>query len=530
MARSHRTATFTLAPFLVAGGFAFPNAVRGADIEAASCERDDVEAAITSSADGDTVRIPAGSCTWTSNLTIDGRALTLVGAGSDPGGEALTEITDGVPKDPFPNVPQALLWRTPDAGLVRLSGIRFQGGSPDEPPDNNGIVMMQGATHSLRIDHCAFIPTNTSALILRGDQWGVVDHNEFDISAHSGYAVYTMGGGYGDASWAAANSLGTEEAMYFEDNRFFNDQVHGIHYYATDGWIGSRVVTRHNEFVACTWGNHGTESGGRWRGMRQFEVYSNHFEWDLQGQAFSSMIGSRGGVGVIFDNTATLPSGGINQFIDFGLRRSFEPFSPWGQCDGGSPWDQNSDANGYRCLDQTGAGRSDLITGDDPTPVAWPNQESDPNYVWNNTVNGDVDDAVTNAPAHVQEGRDFFNGIPRPGYTPYVYPHPLVDEGGDGETGGDTTGGDTTGGAADTAGGGDVGTGGSGGATDGGGATSVDSGGTAGSGGEAPAPGGADDAGGCGCRSDRDAAGLDWAGVVLLTACRRRRPSRLRSR
>jgi len=26
----------------------------------------------------------------------------------------------------------------------------------------------------------------------------------------------------------------------------------------------------------------------------------------------------------------------------------------------------------------------------------------------------------------VKDGVDFFNGVPKPGYTPYAYPHPLV--------------------------------------------------------------------------------------------------------
>ena len=29
---------------------------------------------------------------------------------------------------------------------------------------------------------------------------------------------------------------------------------------------------------------------------------------------------------------------------------------------------------------------------------------------------------------HIQENRDFYNDTPRPGYTPYVYPHPLTQE------------------------------------------------------------------------------------------------------
>jgi hypothetical protein len=44
--------------------------------------------------------------------------------------------------------------------------------------------------------------------------------------------------------------------------------------------------------------------------------------------------------------------------------------------------------------------------------------------VWNNTVNGVLSLPASSASV-VQLGRDFLT-TPRPGYTPYVYPHPLV--------------------------------------------------------------------------------------------------------
>jgi len=87
------------------------------------------------------------------------------------------------------------------------------------------------------------------------------------------------------------------------------------------------------------------------------------------------------------------------------------------------------------CLDQVGRGAGDLISGDTPTPQTWPHQTSEPVYAWSNTLNGSSANTgiVSNSP-HVQEGRDFFNNTPRPGYTPYTYPHPLTLAGG-----GDTT-------------------------------------------------------------------------------------------
>ena len=85
------------------------------------------------------------------------------------------------------------------------------------------------------------------------------------------------------------------------------------------------------------------------------------------------------------------------------------------------------------CIDQRGRGMGDLITGDEPpygtgiTPQAWPHQALEPTYAWNNTVNGSADLAkiTSTNPWRIKEGRDFFNSS-MPGYTPYIYPHPLA--------------------------------------------------------------------------------------------------------
>ena len=47
---------------------------------ASTCNAADVQAAINSSATGDTVVIPTGTCTWTSSVTISGKGIVLQGA------------------------------------------------------------------------------------------------------------------------------------------------------------------------------------------------------------------------------------------------------------------------------------------------------------------------------------------------------------------------------------------------------------------------------------------------------------------
>jgi hypothetical protein len=51
-------------------------------VNAASCSTANVQTAINAAAEGGTVTIPAGICTWTSGVTISGKGITVTGAGS----------------------------------------------------------------------------------------------------------------------------------------------------------------------------------------------------------------------------------------------------------------------------------------------------------------------------------------------------------------------------------------------------------------------------------------------------------------
>jgi hypothetical protein len=81
-------------------------------------------------------------------------------------------------------------------------------------------------------------------------------------------------------------------------------------------------------------------------------------------------------------------------------------------------------------LDQPGRSGGSLITGNPPVPPpGWNNQITDPCYEWNNmdTSTGQ------NVPVHfspaqpiIRLNEHYFNNTQAPGYTPYVYPHPLT--------------------------------------------------------------------------------------------------------
>jgi hypothetical protein len=77
-------------------------------------------------------------------------------------------------------------------------------------------------------------------------------------------------------------------------------------------------------------------------------------------------------------------------------------------------------------LDGIGRAVGSLISGDNPPPPPnWNNQVTEPCYSWNNFSGAThVNFSPTNP--SVRAGEHFFNDTPMPGYTPYVYPHPLT--------------------------------------------------------------------------------------------------------
>jgi hypothetical protein len=89
-------------------------------------------------------------------------------------------------------------------------------------------------------------------------------------------------------------------------------------------------------------------------------------------------------------------------------------------------------------LDQPGRGKGDLISGSSPTPVQWPHQQQEPIRIWGNTLGPSFGNRNGKAVVYSQgysviENRDWFystdNSAALPGYTPYIYPHPLVSGG-----------------------------------------------------------------------------------------------------
>jgi hypothetical protein len=79
-----------------------------------------------------------------------------------------------------------------------------------------------------------------------------------------------------------------------------------------------------------------------------------------------------------------------------------------------------------QAIDQPGRARGSLITGDLPVkPAGWNDQRTEPCYAWNNVAEG-KQVGFGQGDMVIRPGEHYFNNTPMPGYTPYIYPHPLV--------------------------------------------------------------------------------------------------------
>jgi hypothetical protein len=315
-----------------------------ADRPATSCAYADVQAAITAAGNGDTILVPAGTCAWSTVLKPDKKYVTLQGAGI--GQTVLTQGDKNV---------QLIQWTTIAGGLSRITGLTIEGAT------GGGVsyptVEIRGASATMRIDHVRFVVHSASmaALHIYGYVRGVADHNQFDLTGVGfccGYYVHhhewdAPGTNFGDASWAAPDSWGTDQAWYWETNQITYDNTghaSGSRHAATsDGWQGSRVVNRFNTYLnVLLSGGHGTDTGQRWRGRRQTESYGETLVFDCAacggGDSISPAIAGRGGSMFVFDNTitarngATVPAGGAIQLAIDRFRRVATSYQPWTYC------------------------------------------------------------------------------------------------------------------------------------------------------------------------------------------------------
>jgi len=336
---------------------------KGAIINAASASIVDVTTAVNSAVDGDTVIVPAGTASWTSTLnlskgiTLQGKTTVVAAGTASPTVTDGTVILDDVHVTGGGSSPIIQITATQNQ-VFRITGITFRHGSRTTQPGSGAAIWVRGTVYgssgsgSLRVDHCLF-----DLLYQQGTRFSgwitntVVDHcvgnwwnNVFSATVDNGTG-WNGGDTFGDSSWADDAHLGSEKFVFFEDNTVNNTapaQTTGT----IDSQSGGRYVVRHCYFHNCAPNSHGTETGGRVRGIRVHEWYQNTINFTYGG----TLGMMRAGTGISWGNTLLggLPKGNFLSDAREGWPFTiFAGTSPNCAANGANGWDLNvTESNG----------------------------------------------------------------------------------------------------------------------------------------------------------------------------------------
>ena len=348
---------------------------------AASCNYSDVNAVINGPThtvvNGDTINIPAGTCTWSSNLVApSGVGFTLIGAGTPNSGSATlgaatpsTLIMDNAgsseplmrfsPSYGAPTMRVSMMAIDPYSTSTQLVdpiwmvGSCASGGCPNVRVDN--------ITAGLNTDWSQNNNgANAEAIILAGDVFGSLDHNTINANGTIGeelfnaqLGAYLGVGQYGDNSWAQPDSFGTANNLFAENNVInttgYLPMVDSEQDDAFTNRGGSRIVLRYNTVNTSgpSYGlfqDHGLDSGGRARGAREAEIYNNTMNCSVGGGRNCFIDGGlRSGTGLFFNNHVVFTNGAYgNTWVGLAVYRNVASWgAPFYYCGGAGPFDQN---------------------------------------------------------------------------------------------------------------------------------------------------------------------------------------------
>jgi hypothetical protein len=300
-----------------------------ATLNASSCNLGDVSAVVRSAMDGDTVVIPAGTCSWSGPLSISNKSITLKGQGIGTTVIVSTHASD----------PNLLTWATKPSGISKVSDLTFDSGGPGVG-GYLSMVVIAGNTASFVMQNVRLVHRRQRAITFHGYVRGVmsrvaVDTYIFAVPIHFSHENWGGIGDYGDNSWAQDSTMGTAQALYVEDSSI--TCYIGSYCPATDGDAGPRYVFRFNRLTNAQSFHHGLDTPGRPRGARQWEYYNNVIVNNvMQGV---NPIGARSGTGMVFDNQLTVGGSGSSWAVfDFQTQRANQDpvvngfFFPWNDC------------------------------------------------------------------------------------------------------------------------------------------------------------------------------------------------------
>jgi hypothetical protein len=372
-----------------------------------TCSASSFQTSVNASSDGDTVILPAGSCTWSIQVNIN-KAITVQGAGI-----GLTNITHNYTCSST-NYQGAIVVTAIPSGSnnTRITGITFGSTATSGSTCVIGVWGGYSYTTKVRIDHCSYSCINCAQwLRWNNNQPGLFDNNYIPGDNDAEKMTFF---GDSDASWARVDNFGSANLIYVEDNHF-NEITDTPSSGATlTNYNGTRVVFRHNilkNFVIDSHGNWGDAAG-----CRQMELYNNDFYG-----SYYSWFDLKAGTGVVYSNTA---HDSAARGVCFYFHEAYTAGDDGCCCRSMLVPDTNP-----ACRQRVGHGYN---YGDAPFYV-WsnigPGGSSLPIQVYENEGTGcDSACGEHNQTAwFIRSGIEYVdNGTtPKPGYTAYTYPHPL---------------------------------------------------------------------------------------------------------
>ena len=397
-----------------------------------------LQTAVDTARDGDTLLLPAGEFVLDQRVVIR-KFISIKGKGRGVGGTKLYRRE---------NVADSVLsgsaWRqmfyfnsqSDASSNIVVSDIYFKGKHPSISSGDGGSIAQDNA---IRIDNfkdfvitnCRFEHFGASAIRVRHQDHltgGLIFNNEFihnykkGVDLGYGVSVY----GHND-QWTDDPQFGSGNFIFIEDNYFVG------HRHAVAGGGAARYVFRRN-VVADNLHSHAVDAhearGGTisqspgYFSTRAYEIYDNSIYNTkfkdgtpfIDGSAkepynrlVRTAIGLRGGEGLVYNNKI--------EGFRFGIELFVIPHFP------GDDSYPVSYQIGYQSGKQLGSrhwgaqlpeGAGDL-------------------FIWGNTFISFKADDPGFAPFYtayerldrLKKDRDYHRGAPKPGYSPYTYPHPL---------------------------------------------------------------------------------------------------------
>ncbi|MGZ3793963.1 MAG: hypothetical protein ACXVCP_16540 [Bdellovibrio sp.] len=439
--------TKILSVFCLLGVISISNETNAATVSIPSCSYSDVSAAVSSASVGDILKVPAGTCTWNSTLTID-KGISLIGAGVGQ-----TVIISNVPANSYQHTIDYQAADPSTNALFRVSGFTFDLGGGAR----SGISLFAGNTLVLqtkvRIDHNRFQnimqDTTQYMFIELGKVRGVIDHNYF---SNATYFARTNGDGndWGQSLWDNWEGIvfgKVDNNMWFEDNT-----INVVNGGVIDCSQGMRYAFRYNTINADGGQPLFDQHGNYYSSYSCFggELYGNNVVSTVGG----NFLGQRGGRFFVFNNNFSTDQWGIGvrEEYDDALTPVNNPSAYPQHVNGTYNWGNRGAFTGALIPTYKGSNCVGSVCYDTPMPVEGVDYFTDTSSI------GITCGTLANRPSNCKAGQGYWatnqsctdlTGMvgPNPatpisgtlyrctaantwdsGVSPLPYPHPLISE------------------------------------------------------------------------------------------------------